>query len=255
MPLVYQSSMVGYGKSSIYDAYLSPIEYKKNNDLGIYHEQMKMTGLLNNNIVSQHLFNVNFSWGDNETGTAATYTGFVDCAYGLYCKFDPINQFQFFVGGQVDGLLGFVYNSRNGNNPATGKAHVNLNLSGIASYSFNIKSQPISLRYQINIPSIGIMFSPEFGQSYYEIGLGDNDQLTHFASFHNYLSMRNIFSIEIPVDRFTFRLSYMNWIYETQINNLETRINQNSFYVGLSRNFYTVPHKKRLKVNSIPVFK
>ncbi|MDL2322842.1 DUF3316 domain-containing protein [Bacteroidales bacterium OttesenSCG-928-A17] len=251
--LVYQSSMIGYGKSSVYDTYLSPIEYK-GNDIGLYHEQMKMTGLLSGNVSAQHLLNINFSWGDNETGTATNYTGFLDYAYGLHYKFEPIDKLQLFAGSQANGLLGFVYNSRNGNNPAAGKAHINLNLSAIASYRFNIKSQPIFVRYQLNIPFLGAMFSPEFGQSYYEISLGDQDQLAHFASFHNYLSIRNIVSVEVPVNRFTFRLSYQNWVYETQINKLETRINRNSFYIGLSKNFYTVPYKKRAKVNSISVF-
>lgn len=251
--LVYQSSMVGYGKSSVYDTYLSPIEYK-GNDIGLYHEQMKMTGLLNGNVSAQHLININFSWGDNEAGTASDYTGFLDYAYGLHYKFEPVDRLQLFAGAQANGLLGFIYNSRNGNNPAAGKAHVNLNLSAIAAYRFNIKSQPIFIRYQLNIPTIGVMFSPEFGQSYYEISLGDQDHLSHFSSFHNYLSVRNIVSIEVPVNRFTFRLSYQNWIYETQINKLETRINRNSFYIGLSKSFYTVPYKKRTKINSISVF-
>ena len=253
LPLVYQSSMAGFGKTSVYDTYLSPIEYK-GNDIALFHEQMKMTGLLNGNVSAQHLFNINFSWGDNEAGTATSYTGFLDYAYGLHYKFEPVEKLQLFAGGQANGLLGFIYNSRNGNNPATGKVHANLNLSAIASYRFNIKSQPIFLRYQASIPFAGIMYSPEFGQSYYEMSLGDRDQLTHFASFHNYLSLRNTFSVEIPVDRFTFRLSCINWMYETQINQLETRINRNSVLIGLSKNFYTVPYKKRSKINTTSVF-
>jgi len=253
LALVYQSSMIGYGKNSSYDTYLSSLKYK-GNDFGLYYEQMKMTGLLNGHVSAQHLFNINFSRANNETETATNYTGFLDYAYGLHYRFEPMEKLQLFAGTQADGLLGFIYNSRNGNNPATGKVHLNLNLSAIAAYRFDIKSQPIFLRYQISIPSLGMMYSPEFGQSYYEIGLGDRDRLVHFASFHNYLSMRNIFSVEAPVGRFTFRLSYMNWIYETQINHLKTQINRNSFYIGLSKNFYTVPYKKRAKINVTSVF-
>ena len=251
--LVYQSSMIGYGKSSVYDTYLSPIEYK-GEDIGLYHEQMKMTGLMKDKVSAQHLFNINFSWGDNKTGTATNYSGFFDYAYGLHYKFEPVDRLQLFAGSQANGLLGFIYNTRNGNNPATGKAHANLNLSGIASYHFQVKSQPVFLRYQLSIPVMGAFFSPEFGQSYYEISLGNHDQLAHFASFHNYLSMRNMVSIEVPVKRFTFRLSYQNWVYETRINKLETRVNRNSVYIGLSKNFYTVPYKKRSQIQSISVF-
>ena len=244
IPLTYQSTMIGIGSGYFYDTYLSPMEYK-GTAINVHYEQMKMTGLADGNIAAQHLFNLNFSWADNKTETATDYSGFIDYAYGLYYKFSPLDKWRFFAGGQANGLLGFIYNSRNGNNPATGKGHVNLNLSAIAAYDFQIKSQPVFLRYQLNVPFVGIMLSPEFGQSYYEIGLGNRNGLTHFSSFHNYLAMRNIISAEIPIKRFTIRLSYINWIYETKINDLETRVSNNSFLIGLSKNFYTVPRKKQ----------
>lgn len=251
--LVYQSSMIGIGSSSSYDSYLSPLEYR-GSSLAIYHEHAKMTGLLNNSISAQHLFNIHYSWADNPSGTASNYSGFIDYTYGLHYKFTPINRLQFFAGTQANGLLGFIYNTRNGNNPATGKAHINLNLSGIAAYHFRIKSLPILLKYQLNVPFIGVMFSPEFGQSYYEIGLGNQDKLAHFSSLHNYLSIRNIVSAEIPINRFTFRLSYMNWIYETKVNNIETRLANHTFLLGLSKNFFSVPYKKKNQKNYRTVF-
>lgn len=253
IPLVYQSTMIGYGRNSVYDSYLSPLKYKGNN-IGIFYEHMKMTGLMNGNVSAQHQFNLDFSWSDNESETASDYTGFVEYSYGLHYRFKPAPKFQISAGMQANGVLGFIYNTRNGNNPATGKAHINLNLSAIAAYNVKLKSQPIHFRYQINMPFSGIMFSPEFGQSYYEISLGNNDNLVHFASFHNYISVRNILTAEVPLNRFTIRLSYINSIYETRVNGLDTRLCSNTFYIGLSRNFYTVSSKKSDRGNYLRVF-
>lgn len=242
IPLTYQSYIAGYGSARVYDTYLSPLEYKGNN-IGLLYEQMKMTGLMNGNISTQHLFDIEVGRTYNPAGTATDYTGIMEYDYGLHYRFNPVNKLQLFAGIQADGLFGFIYNNRNGNNPITGKINLNLNLSGIAAYKFIIKKQTVKLRCQMNIAIAGCMYSPQFGQSYYEIGLGGDETLLHFASFHNQLMIKGLLSVELPFDRYALRLTYMNRFYETRINNLDTRMISNSFYIGLSRNFYIVSRK------------
>jgi len=240
--LTYKSSMIGYGTSSVYDSYLSPLKYTGDN-VGLYYEIMKNIG--KGNVSSQHLFNANYSWSKNNSGTASYYTGILEYDYGIYRRFEPSDHLQLFAGVQAGGLFGFVYNTRNGNNPATGKAHLNLKLSLLANYKFKISSQPVYLRNQISLPFAGAMYSPQFGQSYYEIGLGVTDNLAHFASFHNYFSVRNMLSAEIPLDKLTLRFAYHFSFYETRINDLDTRLITNTFYVGFSQNFFIVQGKQK----------
>ena len=242
--LTYKATMVGFGTNSVYDSYLSPLKYTGRN-VGLYYEQMKNTGLMDGNISAQHLFNADYSWSNNGTGTASYYTGIVEYNYGLLYRFKPANNLQVFAGMQAGGLAGFVYNTRNGNNPATGKAHLNLSLSAIANYKLQIRRQPIIFRDQPGIPFIGAMYSPQYGTSYYEIGLGDTKNLVHLASFHNYFSFRNMLSAEIPFNTFILRLSYLFSIYETRINNLDTRLITNTFYIGFANNFFTVSGKQK----------
>ncbi|MDR2683699.1 MAG: DUF3316 domain-containing protein [Dysgonamonadaceae bacterium] len=252
IPLTYESTMAGIGSTSIYDTYLSPLEYKGNH-IGVILEQMNRSGLLNGRILAQHLFNLEIADTKNPSGTAGNYSGNLEYAYGLYYRFKPVDKIQFFAGMQADGLLGVIYNNRNGNNPVAGKVNLNLNVSGMVSYKFRIKKQPLQLRYQLNIPVAGCLFSPQFGQSYYEIGLGDHQRILHFASLHNQRIMRNLFSLELPLNSTIVRLSYMNGIYETRVNHLDTRIVSHSFYIGFSKNFYVV-HKKDNKKNYRHVF-
>jgi len=242
--LTYKATMIGFGTSSVYDSYLSPLNYKGDN-VGLYYEQMKSTGLLNGKVYAQHLFDADYSWTKNNTGTASYYSGIVGYNYGLHYRFKPAEKWQLFAGVQAGGLLGFVYNTRNDNNPATGKVNLNLSLSGMVNYRLQIRKQPVLFRDQIGIPFIGAMYSPQYGESYYEISLGDKTNLVHLASFQNYLSLRNMLSAEIPFDNFTLRLSYYFSYYETRINSLDTRLITNTFCIGFSQNFFVVSGKQK----------
>ena len=242
--LTYKATMIGYGTSSIYDSYLSPLKYTGKN-IGLHYEQMNKTGLMNQKITSQHLLKGNYSWSDNKSGTASYYTGLINYNYGLFYNLKPSKKLQMLTGMQASGLLGFVYNTRNGNNPATAKAHLDLGLSAIANYKFQIRSQPIQIRDQFCIPFIGTMYSPNFGQSYYEIGLGATDNLFHLASFKNYFRVNNMLLAEIPFNKFTLLFSYCFSFYETRINDLDTRLITNTFYIGLSSNYFIVKGKQK----------
>jgi hypothetical protein len=252
IPLTFESTMIGIGKASVYDTYLSPLKYKGAN-MGVVYERMKMTGWANGNISAQHLFNIELADTKNPTETATDYLGIMEYGYGLHYHFKPVRKMQLLAGLQLDGLVGGIYNTRNGNNPATAKVHINLNLSGMAAYRIQIKKQPIRLRYQLNLSVLGLQFSPEYGQSYYEIELKTQSRLIHAASFRNQLAMKNTFSIELPLHFCTLRLSYLNRIYETRINSLNTQILSNAFCIGFSRNFFSV-HERKTERNFQTVF-
>jgi len=245
--------MFGPGKASVFDSYLSPLNYS-GNSYSFMRESMKMTGLSNGNIAAQQLFYIDFSNTRNMAGNAINHTGFLEYSYGLSYRLAPLPNLNVFTGSQINALTGFVYNTRNSNNPATAKAHLNLTLSAAASYGFNIKSWPFRVRYQISSPFAGMMFSQNFGQSYYEISIGNDDNLIHFSSFHNQVILRNNLSLEIPFNFMTLRLMYANSIYETRINHIDTRIHNNNFMIGFSKEFFVMPGRKQNRGNFKGVF-
>lgn len=233
--MTYQSTMLGVmGQAAIYDTYITSSNYAGTN-FGLFHEQMRMTGLNERSIAMQHLFNLNVAVDDIQSMAMLEY------GWGLHHRFEPLNGFQFFFGGQAHGMIGGIYNlsSNGGNNPATIKLHFDLGLSGIAAYQLEVKKQPVKLRYQATIPAVGLFWAPGFGQSLFEISLSKYP--ITFASFHNYLSMRNVLSVEVPFKYATVRLSYVNWMYETRINDNETRIHTNTLFFGLSKYFTVQP--------------
>ncbi|MDR1372937.1 MAG: DUF3316 domain-containing protein [Dysgonamonadaceae bacterium] len=247
--LTYRSTIAGLGVANVYDSYLSPLKYSGIKS-GLVFEQMRNTNI-GENIVSQNLFDIAYMQAKNPAGTATCIAGTFQYDYGLFYKFKIADRLRLFAGTQADCLLGFILNSRNGNNPATGKFHLNLNFSAIASYTVNIKSLPLRFLYQTSSPFVGYLYATEYGQSYYEIGLGDSERLMHLSSFHNYLFFKNTVTVEIPIKETTFRFGYIHSFYQTKINSLESQVFSNSVYAGVTRNLFAVPAKKLNQYRSV----
>ncbi len=241
--LSYRSTLVGGGTYTLRDTYLSPLEYT-GWGVRILSDQMKMTRMLQGKISTQQLINIDFSSTKNNTETASDYTILFDYSYGLHYHLKPLPRLSLLLGMQGNGLLGAIYNTRNGNNPVSAKANINLNISGIADYRFRIGKQPLSVRYQLDLPVAGCLFSPGYGQSYYEISLGNHDDLLHLSSFGKLFAMKNYVTVEVPLKPFTLRVTYLNSIYQTDVSQLKTQINSNSFMIGIVKEIFSVPRGK-----------
>lgn len=248
----YKSYSAGLGTGVVYDSYLSPLKYRGLN-LGLLYEEMKMLKWKDGNFSFQQQYSADLSQTQNPTATASNLTLFAEGDYAVYYRFNPDEKFQVFAGHQAGILIGGIYNTRNQNNPTSVKMNLNSGLSGIAAYKLMLKSQPIRFRYQVNLPVAGMLFAPQYGQSYYF--LSDNENTFFVSSFHNHLTFKNILSAELPLNRLTFRITYINSFYQTKINNLLTQCYSNTFYLGISRNFYTVKAGKRDNKNHSTVFK
>jgi hypothetical protein len=240
--LVESSVEVGVGKASVYDSYLSPLRYR-----GCAFEmlagRLSEKDFFGRSLIVQHQVDLSFQNTANPTATAANYSGWLQYDFGLFVKLRPVGRFRMFVGAQADALAGFILNSRNGNNPAAAKAHVGVNLAAMASYGFRLKSTPVRLGWQIAAPVAGVMYAPEYGQSYYEFSLGYRGDIVHFASPANYLQLKNHFSADVPFGSTTLRVGYHHTFYRTGVNSLDTQLTSGVFSLGITTNFFAVPAK------------
>ncbi|GAE18994.1 hypothetical protein JCM6294_1982 [Bacteroides pyogenes DSM 20611 = JCM 6294] len=149
------------------------------------------------------------------------------------------------AGGLFDANGGFVYNLRNTNNPASARAYANLDASGMAIWHLKIKRYPIVLRYQANFPLIGLMFSPRYGQSYYEIFSVENTSgVVQFTSLHNQPSLRQMLSADFPVGKARMRVSYLADLQQSNVNRIKTHTYSHIFMIGFVKNIYRVSNKE-----------
>lgn len=103
------------------------------------------------------------------------------------------------------------------------------------------------LRYQVNLPVMGVMFSPHYGQSYYEIfSLGNSSGVIRFTSLHNQPSLRQMLSVDLPIGYTKMRFSYLADLQQSNVNNIKTHTYSHVFMVGFVKDLYRIRNKKEL---------
>lgn len=241
---VVRTTMVGAGFANVFDTYLSPLEYK-GAEVRFLLENMRMTRLMQGNVSAQHLFQVSFDYTKNPSKSVNSYSGLVNWSYALHYHKPCTERLKILFGPLIEVNGGVIYNQRNSNNPAQAKAYACLGGSAIAIYKFNIRQTPLTLRYQANLPLMGIMFSPEYGESYYEIfSLGNGGKNVLFTSLHNMPSLRQMLSLDIPVKNSTIRIGYLCDIQQSKVNHLKSHIYSHDFMIGIVRNLHFVKGRK-----------
>lgn len=227
------------GSANMYDTYLSPLEYK-GFSIHLMYEQMRRTTWFDYKFYKQQIFELDLSKGDNPAKNVSEYWALLSYRIGGHYMMYNTDNFRLGLGGLWDINGGVLYNERNGNNPASARAYSNLNMSVTASYKFKWGA----VRWQIDSPFMGILFSPKYGQSYYEISLGNSVGLVNFASYHNQRALRNYISIDIPINKYTIRVGYMGSWYQTKVNEIQTHQYTNNFVVGFPIEGVKKPREK-----------
>ena len=241
------ATLIGIGGYNLMDTYLTPGSRIPYTGWGIrvMNERMKMTRLADHRISRQQVFNADIASTQNGAGTTQAFSGFLDYTLGYHYHFNPIPALKLLAGASVHAMGGFIYCVRSSNNPASAKADLDLNLSAQAIYNFRIRNYPLTLRYQMEIPFIGILFSPHYGQSYYEIfDRGNKSGIVPFTSFHNKQAMKNYVTIDFSIGKFTFRAGYMNSLYYLDVNQIQSYIRSHSFVIGFVREFISFGGRK-----------
>ncbi|MDR1356342.1 MAG: DUF3316 domain-containing protein [Tannerellaceae bacterium] len=230
-----EGTLVGLGTSSVKDTYLSPFTYT-GWGARIFNE--RMTLLRNMRFSRQQIISVDISSTKNPAENVNDFGAFVDYTLAYHYRVPTGANFRFLPGAFAHLMGGFIYNTRNGNNPLSAKIDIDAGFSIIMFHTFRMNKYPIILRYQGEIPFAGVFFSPPYKSSYYEIfNEGNTSHIIALNSFHNKMALRNYVSLDIPVHNATLRFGYLNGFYYSNKNFLETRIFSNTFMIGWVKNF------------------
>lgn len=247
---VSRTWLFGAGSSHIYDSYLSPLDYKgAAGSMTMVNERTRLT--------PQHLrttkvlLDINGSYASNPIGNGHFYDGQITIAAGHYYGWRLADdRLRLAVGGLAELSIGGTYSTRNGNNPAQARATFDIAPSGSLSYGFHglrhLRAQDDKgnerlwqTKLMLDVPLVGLMFSPQYGQSYYEMfELHNYDHNICFAWPGNAPSARLLATLSIPVGhRGNFVLGYRGIALQSRVNHLGRHTWQNGAVIGFTHDF------------------
>lgn len=243
--MVVSSTTLGVGSSDLLDTYLTPADYRGYN-LNLRNERLQVAARGTARRINQQYVWGSYTSNHNRPGNGTMLSGFAGYSWGTLWEFSPEPDLKLMVGPYASGECGFVYNTRNGNNPATGKLSLNAGVSVMAAYTFPFERFSFTLRYQVSMPVAGMFFSPQYEQSYYEIfELGNTKGIVHFASFHNQFDLDNYLTADLPIGNLYLRLGFLSTIRNTHVNDIKNRRISNSFMIGFVKQFYPFSKKRK----------
>ena len=233
---VVNAQMIGVGAAEILDTYLSPEKYK-GTELRYISHTIRRRGASRWSRMLVH--QGSFIYADNRSGNGGEMAGMYPFTSGLHHNWRFLGgALRVRAGGQADAEAGFVYNTSNGNNPAQARLALNIAPSAAAAYGFRLGRVPVWARYEASVPLFGLMFSPNYGQSYYEIfSRGDYDHNVVPTTFVCAPSFRQMFTLDFTFGRTTLRLGYLGDFRQAAVNNLKYHTYSNMLLIGFVRHF------------------
>lgn len=228
--------MIGWGYVDMLDTYLSPERYKGWQVNYLSHTTRERE---DRHISTLSVHQGSFAHADNRAGNANEMQAMYHFAYAWHYNWHFMNRhLNVKAGGMLNTHLGMLYNTRNSNNPMQAKVGLNVAPSVMVSYRFSIKNKPLTVRYEADAPLLGMMFSPNYGQSYYEIfSEGNYDHNVVVTHPINALSLRQMLTLDFSLYKTTFRIGYLGDYQQAHVNHLRYHTYSHVLVLGLVKKF------------------
>lgn len=242
--VITNSKMIGWGTTNLLDTYLSPEEYTGLDLRYISHTLRQREG---SHMIYELIHQGNIAYVNNRAKNGREIAGNYNFQCGLHylCGAWKLgrNELQLEAGGNAELNLGFLYNTRNSNNPA--QAHAFLNLLPVAALTYNFQNpfcssefRDFRLRYEVGMPLVGVMFSPNYGQSYYELfSKGNYDHNIVPTYIGNTPSLRHFLTLDIPLWRATLRIGYQGEYLQAHVNKIKYHTYTHTLLLGVTKTF------------------
>lgn len=232
-----------WGQAQVADTYLSPLIYNGWN-VGFSYSRMQAMKFSPQKWVMELTIGVNGSRTRNKAKNAVYWQGELNAEWAMMHRWRFPFRLTVGVGGFTGIQAGAIYTTRNGNNPVAAKGSWFLGPKAYATYGFRIRKTPALVRWEGSMPAIGMFFSPQFGELYYEMYLGNRKGLIHPAWFGNFVKLNNEVSIDFNFGSAALRVGYKSTIYSTQVNHITTRIVTNSLMLGVVTEWMSLRHSR-----------
>lgn len=227
---------LGIGNSRILDTYITQEKFSGTGITYLNIRECENPVKRWNNIIEHEM---NVSSTKDRSQNAQAIEGDYNLYWGRYRGWHLLDsRLQLQAGALINANLGFIYDMTTSNNPAQARISLNAMPTGVATYYFSLFKQQLSMRYELDLPLAGVMFSPNYGQSYYEIfnrGNYDHNIVpTTFASAPNF---RQLLTLNWQTNsKFRIHIGYLGNYKQAEVNNLKQHVYSHRLILGITRN-------------------
>jgi len=224
----------GAGRANVLDTYISPLEYT-GPEISALHSAERMAHWGKGHVTTYSVYTGHATYLHSPTDDGKEWDAELTAAAGWHYNWRPTSRWRLAAGGLAELSGGFTYNTR-GSNPAQGRIGLSIATSGLAEYSFPFFKKTAIARVQADAPLFGVQFSPEYGQSYYEIfSLGHSSGVVHFTQPGNCPTLRLQALVTLPVFGASVTLGYLGDIRQSELGGLKRHAWRNGFMIGYVR--------------------
>ena len=171
----------------------------------------------------------------NVPGNHTEHMLMVDYRWGMMRRWSDViaPKLQVAVGGSTQLRGGVIYKPSNSNNVVAAKIQWAVSATAMASYRWQVAKMPVVISYQATLPVAGVFFSPEYGETYYEIYLGNRSGLVHLGWWGTRFDMTNALMADMHLGRTVLRVGYRNSIERSWVNNIDSQIVTHMAVIGV----------------------
>ncbi|MBQ9650056.1 MAG: DUF3316 domain-containing protein [Prevotella sp.] len=227
------ANIIGVGSSGILDTYINQEKFSGIGFTYLYIKEHAKPEKRWNSIIEHEL---DLSTTKDRSKDNQMIEGSYNLYWGRYRHWQLLgDRLLLQAGGLANANLGFLYDMTTSNNPAQARLSLNLMPAGIATYHFPLFGKQFSLRYELNVPLVGIMFSPNYGQSYYEIfNRGNYDHNIVPTTLVSAPSFRQMLSLDWHTsEKWSLRVGYLGNYQQAEVNNLKQHIYAHRVMIGI----------------------
>ena len=239
---VAQMFEVQIGSGKALDTYLSPITYRGiQTRLG--YERTQAMKFNPERWVMRLQVGINYLNAHNPGKNHTMHSLNVDFLWGMMRRWRNVfgvNGLQFFVGPTIDFDGGATYCGMNSNNPVSAQIRLSAGVMPAIVYPVRLGKLPVTLRYEAQLPVLGAFFSPDYGETYYEIYVGNHSGLVHFGWWGNRFDMRNKVLADLHLGNTLLRVGYSGLIHTSYVSKISTRRFTHCFVFGLGGEWMSI---------------
>ena len=238
---VINAQMISLGSANLLDTYLSPEKYNGIDLRYISHTLRFTPGRRWAHRITHYGV---IASGDDRNEKGNLMQGLYTLDVAFIRQYDLLGgRLHLLAGGMTDINLGAVYNSRNQNNPAQIRMSMQIGPTASARYDFDLFRRPFSIGYELSVPILGLMFSPNYGQSYYELfSRGNYEHNAVVTTPFNAPSLRQMLTLDFRLLGARLRIGYLGDIQQAKANHLKQHAYTHALIIGYVKNL-RITHK------------